>query len=438
MNTRARRPLWWRLFALFAALSLIAAACGDDDGETVDDTTDDTEAEDETPQAAGADGTLQLGYLLPQSGDLAFLGPPMIRAVEMAVEEINEAGGVLGNDVELFGADDGTDPDVASTALDRLIASDRIDAFIGAAASGVSRGIMGKVREAGVVQCSPSNTAADLPNIADRAGGFYFRTAPPDDLQGPALADVIAEDGHETVSIIALNDEYGQGFSEYLRPALEEAGIEVVADVAYDPRGTTFDADVREALEPGPDAVALISFPDTGSSILSTMIEQGAGPGDIPIYTADGMQSGSLYELIDENDPSVVEGIKGTAPSAAPEAGRPGWLEEFQAFAPDTDTIFSAHAYDCAIIIALATVAAGTDEPSAIRDHMIDVTRDGEDCSTFAECVELLEAGEDINYNGASGPLNFTEDGQPGAGSYDVWEFDANGEVVVLRQVEVD
>src|SRR5437879_754470 len=119
-----RNPLW-RLVAVLFAAALLAAACGSDNKSNTSATT-------QKPAPSGtSDGTLKLGYLLPQTGDLSFLGPPMIKGVEMAIRDINAAGGVNGKDVQLAQADDGTDPDVASAAVDKLLNTDKVDAIIG-------------------------------------------------------------------------------------------------------------------------------------------------------------------------------------------------------------------------------------------------------------------------------------------------------------------
>src|SRR4051812_47626458 len=184
-----RNPLW-RLVAILMALGLVAAACGSDDKKDASATTT-------TEKAAGAsdagDGTLKIGYLLPQTGDLSFLGPPMIKGVEMAIRDINAAGGVNGKDVELAAADDGTDPDVASTAVDKLLNTDKVDAVIGAAATSVTLAVIDKITGQKVVECSPSNTGSNLTTYEDN--GYYFRTAPPDNLQSAALGDTITDDG---------------------------------------------------------------------------------------------------------------------------------------------------------------------------------------------------------------------------------------------------
>lgn len=414
-----KRPI--RLAGVATAMALVLAACGGDDDEASTD-------------RGNVDGTLQIGLLLPQTGDLAAVGPPMFSAARMAVAEINDAGGVLGNPVAVAEGDDGggSNNDLASTTADRMLTTDRVDAILGAAASGTSKTVIDRITGAGAVMCSPSATAAELSTVEDN-GGYFFRTAPPDNLQGPALADLITSDGHERVAVIVRNDAYGIGFGQFLVDGLEANGATVVPSepIAYDPRGTAFDADVAKVVDAQADAVALISFPDTGGLIVKSMIQQGIGPDTVPLYVADGMQSNTLWEKVDPGDPSVVEGVKGTAPSAAPESGNPAFPEAFAAFAPGTDTIFSAHAYDCTMVMALAAEAAGSDDPARIRDEMIAVTTGGEECSSFAQCKALLDEGTDIDYQGASGPVDFVErsggGGEPSAGTYDVYVYGADG-----------
>lgn len=431
-----------RLVALLAALVLVAAACGDDgdaeDGAADTEETTTTEGEGDDGAAAqrgNVDGVLKLGSVLPSTGDLAVLGEPMNRAVDMALRDINEAGGVLGEDVQLVAEDSGTNEDVANSAVDRLIGPEQVDAVIGAASSRISLSVIDKITGAEVVQCSPSNTGLDFTTYED--GGYYFRTAPPDNLQGQVLSDAITGDGHETVAVMNLADAYGQGFADSLADSLTEAGAEVVAEVPYDPQGTNFDADVDQIVGASPDAVALIAFPETGAVIVQTMIEKGVGPDDVAHYYTDGLQSGTLAENVDPSDPAVLDGVRGTAPSASPPSGADFFPEQFSEFAPGVDTIFSAHAYDCTVITALATVAAGSDASPDIQSEMNAVTRDGTQCVGFVECRDLLEAGEDIDYQGASGALDFVDAGEPGVGEYDLWHFDAEGAVVVDETVQI-
>ena len=208
-----RRSLWFRHLAVLSVLGLVLAACGTDDDEPDDDPVDqDVDDDDEDVEDVERDeGALSLGYILPESGPLAFLGPPQIEAVNLAVQDINDAGGVLGNDVTVSAGDEAGDAAVASESAERLI-GEGVDAIIGAAASGMSLAIVDAVTGAGVLQCSASNTA---PTFTDGDyGGLYFRTAPTDALQGPVLAEAIVEDGNTQVAILARADDYGRGLME--------------------------------------------------------------------------------------------------------------------------------------------------------------------------------------------------------------------------------
>ena len=170
------------------------------------------------------------------------------------------------------------------------------------------------------------------------------------------------------------------------------------------------------------------------------MIKQGAGPADVPLYVTDGMQANELYELVDESDPAVTAGIRGTAASAAPEDGAAFFPDAFAAFAPEVESpIYSAQSYDCVILFALAAEKAQSDAPFDIAKEMINVsngeTDDAEKCGTYADCLALLEEDKDIDYDGASGALDFSEYGEPSAGSYDVYTFGDDGTYAVDEQV---
>jgi ABC-type branched-subunit amino acid transport system substrate-binding protein len=377
-----------------------------------------------------ANGTLKVGTLLPQTGQLESLGPPMVAGVQMGVQEVNDAGGVNGAPVELIETDDGTDPDIANTAVDRLLQED-VDVIIGAAASGVTTAVIDKITGAGIVECSPSNTGVQFTDYPDE--GLYFRTAPPDNLQSQVLADLIVDDGNADVVVVARSDEYGEGFADFLEQELDGAGANVLDVILYDPEAASFDDVAEDISAADPEAVALISF-DEGGSVMTAAIEAGVGPGDLQWYGTDGIQSSTFYENVDPNNPAIVEGIRGTAPSAAPENGEATFQDRFQAFAPGLDTIYSGHAYDCVVIAALAAAQAGSDASGEIADNIVSVTKKGTKCSLYADCIALIEDGENIDYQGAAGPLQFVKAGEPGKGAYDTWTFAADASVEVIDE----
>lgn len=435
-----------RVLALLAALALVAMGCATEDGAG-DEPTDDTTAEEPTgaPTATetgmatatetatetgteGAGGGLHIGYLLPETGQLAFLGPPQIAAAEMAVSEINEAGGVMGEDVTLTGADEAGDAAVASTSTDRLLADD-VNAIIGAAASGMSLAVIDKITGAGVLQCSGSNTAPTFTEYED--DGLYFRTAPSDALQGPVLAETIIGDGHSRVALMGRADDYGQGLVEATSAALSESGAEVVAEVIYDPEAATFSAEVEQVASANPEAVVVISF-DEGVQIIQELIEAGFGPDQVGVYGADGIRDAELSASIDPGNPNVIDGFKGTAPDTAVDEE---WTQRFEEFAPGTDTIFSAQVFDCVTLVALAATVAGSTEGDAMAAEIVGLTQGDTECTGYEECAQLLEDGESIDYQAASGFDQFTDAGEPNGGLYEIWEWQ-EGELTTLDSVE--
>jgi len=242
------------------------------------------------------DGKLVLGTILPQTGSLAFLGPPEFAGFDLAISDINAAGGVLGQPVTGIKGDSGdATTDTANQTVDRLL-SQNVDAIIGAASSGVSLTVIDKITGAGVVQFSPANTSKKLSDYPDK--GLYFRTAPSDILQGAVIGGVIADDGNATVGIIARNDAYGTGLLEDTKKALADAGVKVVAEKVYDEKAQTFDAEVDEIAAADPDAILVIGF-DESSRILTTMVEKGVGPAKKAVYGVDGNMGNALGEAFD-------------------------------------------------------------------------------------------------------------------------------------------
>ncbi len=391
-----------RVGAVLAAAALVLTACGgDDEPGTATPTNDDTSSD----AAPKGDGVLTIGNLLPATGDLAFLGPPEFAGVKLAVEDINAAGGVLGEDVVAIDGDsgDGT-PDIAGAEVDKLFNND-VDAIIGAAASGVSVSVIDKITQAGVIHFSPANTAAGFDTYDDN--GLYFRTAPSDRLQGSVLGNLAVEDGFSNVAVMARQDFYGEGLAEQVQTTLQEKGANVAEYVLYSANAQNYTAEVNKIAAAKPDALVLIAFEET-TKIIPQLIAKGIGPKDIQIYFVDGNLSND-YKF-------DLTGVKGTLPvSGDPD---PGFNDRLLEVDPKLkDFSYAPQSYDAAIIIALAAVAAGDDAGEAVGAEIINVTKEGTQCSTFEECAQLLEDGEDIDYEGASGPTDMNDTGSPASGT---------------------
>jgi ABC-type branched-subunit amino acid transport system substrate-binding protein len=255
-------------------------ALDDDATEFVLTGDEDGAAADEGPAVvttASNGGPLVIGTLLPLTGNLAFLGPPEVAGAKLALNDINEAGGVFGQPVTLVEGDSGdASTDTATQTVDRLLQSGA-NAIIGAASSGVSLTVIDAITGAGVLQFSPANTSDQFTTYNDN--GLYFRTAPPDTLQARALADLIIADGNNTVGILALNDPYGTGLAENTLKNLVSAGLseDDIVSITYDPQAANFDSEVQEMVDFNPDAIVVIGFEES-SRIIQGLNANGIGP----------------------------------------------------------------------------------------------------------------------------------------------------------------
>lgn len=404
-----KRQSWLRRIAMMAVLALIVAACGDSDD----------------------DQQLHLGYILPQTGALAFLADPLIGGVELAVQDINAAGGVLGNEILLSEGDEANDAALASEAAQRLI-NDGVHAIVGAAATGMTNAIIDAVTGAGILQCSGSNTGPAFRTT--EANGLYFRTAPSDALQGAFAADVILDDGHTDVAIAVQATAYGTGLGDALQEALEAADANVSVYVTYDPEAANFNAEVAQITDSSATAVYIVGY-DESAQLIAGLIEAGYGPQDFAIYGADGSRGRDLALAVDPNNPGILEGMMGTAPTAD-ESADTGFIDRFLEERGDVETIYAAEKYDCAIIIALAAELAGSVNGADMAEVLFEVTSNGTPCSTFAECKDLIADGEDFAYQTASGIVlaeTPTGNHEPDSAFFEKWRFDANGEIEQLH-----
>lgn len=259
------------------------------DGEAltyIDDSVAPTEGEPPAltdKKNAGADGQLSIGGYLPLTGSLASLGPPEVAAVELAIGEINDEGGVLGKDIVWVPGDssDSANFDKGAQTIQGHIAKG-VDAIVGAASSSVSLNTLKLVTDAGILQISPANTSPDLTTAKD--GGLYFRTAPADVLQGRILANLLLEDGHTNVAMLSLQDAYGEGLAKYTTIPFEDGGGTMVTEpdseekaIFYDPTAQSFSAEVTEVKGLDPDAIVLIGF-DESAKVVDELVKQGIGP----------------------------------------------------------------------------------------------------------------------------------------------------------------
>jgi neutral amino acid transport system substrate-binding protein len=431
-----------------AALSLALAACGsgDDDQPSAEDTATASEDAGESPAAdvtndpcaAGTSSadTFKVGGILPITGNLAFLGPPEIAGVGLAVSDLNAAGGVNGADAchQIEDSGDTSDLAVSSNSADKLVQGEP-SVVIGAASSSVTENVVQTFEDAQVTEVSPANTATSLSGVSP----FYFRTVVPDSVQGNALATLIASDGYQKLGFLVFNDTYGTG----LRNEVEKNFVANGGECTYGCKGdgnefpalqTTFSSEVSAVLATNPDAVMIIAFDET-KAIVPELVAQGWDMSKT--YLTDGNTS----DYSDDLPPESMTGSQGTVPGADAS-------EDFKAQASAwnklvngeelSDYSYAAESYDAVMLAALAAVRGGANDSVTVRDNYEAVAgaTDGEECTSYEDCVALLDEGSEIKYTGPSGigPLNEAHD--PVSGFVGIFAFDEQNTPVLASTIE--
>lgn len=428
-----KRTMVLKTVAVLGAASLALAACSSDPVDDVtsaaEEVASDTETavEDVTDECAAT--SLVLGTLLPATGDLAFLGPPEFAGVELALEEIDAAGGVLGSPVTYIEGDSGdTTTDIASQTVDSQLAQG-VNAIIGAASSGVSLTVIDKITSNGVVQFSPANTAPILTTYEDN--GLYFRNSPSDVLQGAVIAQSAVDAGITNMAVVARQDPYGEGLAAATVKNFTDAGGTITSDILYDPAAPSFEAEVAEIKAGGPDAVAVIGFEET-VKLVQEMIKQGVGPADVQLYLVDGNLSTTAFE---DFPAGTMDGTVGTVPSGSVDLTT--FNDRLLAFDPAlTDFSYGPQSYDATMVIALAAQKAGCASGVDIAAALPDVAGNGgEECTTYADCLALLAAGTEIDYMGVTGGVDFNEFGDLLEGTISINEYTSNTEFSEIGSV---
>jgi ABC-type branched-subunit amino acid transport system substrate-binding protein len=448
MNDDLRKWLPWILVAAVAVVIVIVIAvnaggeddvaattttAGDSTTTTVEETT--TTAEETTTTVEETTTTdapvalepipVRIGAILPQTGGLASIIDALEEPIRMGVEEIN---GVSAGLVTVDFVDSGTDPSIASTNIDQFLTGEH-SAIIGPAATGVANAVWDKVNTSEMLMCSGSSTGAIF--SGPEFNPYHIRTAPSDEIQGPLLGNIIVADGYANVAVVWRSDEYGVGFGSAVADSVEDAGATVVLREGYDFTQTSYTDLANKIVASGADAVAMIVFAEGGQIVLD--LESAGFDGQV--YVADGFVDNITADAVGGRT-DLVEGFKGTYPALAPATGEATFVDRLKTFAPDAPTIFSAHKYDCLVTLVLAAQVAQSNDPKVFVDEVIGVTRDGEKCSLVGDCLELVWAGVNIDYDGASGKLDFSDNGEPGIGTYDVFLYGTDMARETLEQVE--
>jgi ABC-type branched-subunit amino acid transport system substrate-binding protein len=389
-----------------------------------------------SPSTRSRDGILSFGTLLPKNtGAFVYTGPALDAGVQLAMKDINEAGGIpslTAVKLDLGNQRDEDDPatDTASRSIDELL-SHQVDVIIGPATSAVALKVIDKVTCAGAILFSPANTAQVLTTYPDR--GLYFRTASSSVTEGTVLGKLVVADGNSTAVVMSRDDVYGNDLRAATVTAIQQSGGKVLDSFHYDPKARNYTNDIQRIKDKNPDAIVLIGFSES-ASILSDMIQKGLNPKNKRIYGSTANFNNTLAGQVDPQDLGVLAGMRG----AVPEVGDDMFVKRLREANPGLHNLnYAAQAYDAVVITALAAAVAGTDEPAAIAKEINSVTKGGEKCTSFSACMMLVKNRKDIAYGGPSGPLEFSDPGESGSATYLISEIQADNTVKTLRKERV-
>jgi len=419
--------------ALLAASAISLSACS----STTPTTTTSAGTSTSSSAAAAAAEPLTVGTLLPITGTLAFLGPPEIAGVGLAIDDINEAGGVLGSEVEEVSADSGdsTDMNVSTQGATELI-NGGADVVIGAASSSVSLNVVDQITEAGIMMISPANTSTTLSGYSP----LYSRTAPPDTVQGAALGSAVLDSGYSKVAVIVQNEDYGTGLRDNVQKAVEDGGGEVVYGATgggqeFAPGESNFSSIVTEALATKPDTIVIVAFEETVAIVKALLA---AGWDTTNLFLCDG----NTADYSKDFDAGTLEGAQGTIPGAQAsddfKAKLSDWYKESEGEAL-TDFSYGPESYDATILAALAAVRGGATDGQTISDNLQAVSGSESgavEVSTYADGVAALAEGKEIAYKGIAGIGAINDKNDTSSAFIGVYSYDGDNKPVFDRAVE--
>jgi ABC-type branched-subunit amino acid transport system substrate-binding protein len=269
---------------------------------------------------------------------------------------------------------------------------------------------------------------------------FLFRTPISDAAQGQVLAKLVQDLGYTKVCTMYVNNAYGQGLSENFAAAYTG---EVTAQVSHPDQtaATTYVSELNKCVENDPEALVAISYP----------------VGQAQVYLKEALENNIIDKFVfvdGTKDPKMFDalgwpqfdGLSGTSPGALPPSDFTSkFNEQYEAaYGSLYQTPFVREAYDAVMVIALAAEKAGSTDPTAIRDALRDVsnapgTLVGSPPEGIAAALEAVRKGEDVNYDGASGSVEFDEAGDVLLGAIDTWHIDAATKTLVTdKSYKVD
>ncbi|MGG7539757.1 ABC transporter substrate-binding protein [Rhizobium sp. Nf11,1] len=361
--------------------------------------------------AAADDSEIVLGALMPLSGAGGPFGQEMLASAKVALEEINAAGGPLGRKIRLVEENDETNAEAGVRAARKLVDVDKVSAIFGTWASSVTLAVAPIVQEKGLILLSNSG-ASRITEVQKK--GHVFRLEPDDLLFGKAYAEYAAQQGWKKAAVLGLNVPFTQSTVDALKQRFEERGGKITSFVTYNEEQTTFTTEVARVLSDQPDFVHISGYEPDTIAILKAAYQSG-------LTTRFIVPGFSVSADLIKNAGPAADGLLLVEEGVSEDS--PAYQRLAKQLGSDRYYSFGAQAYDEMVILALAIEAAKSTDGKALDKAIREITgTGGTKVTSFAEGVAALRKGERIDYDGASGPLDFDANGNIAKANFRVSE----------------
>ena len=370
----------------------------------------------------GSGENITLGALLPQTGDLAALGKNTAAGVKLAVKQANGNNDNFKVSLEL--QDSGTQESIAQSAMQQLLAKN-VSAIVGAVSSAVCLSVVDTTVQARIPMISPACTTPQLTHYKD--DGYFYRTAAPSEAQGTLLAQLAYKDGKRNVAVMAVNNSYGQSIADNFVKEFTSLGGTIAVNVKYDAASKSFTAETQQVAGAKPDAIVLVGYVDTAAAIVHDAAQRGLL--DLQWYTGDGIRDNTFPKQALPSEPQKIYTWKGigvgTVDSDAAHRYEDAYQKEYSGKAPS----FSAQAYDATWVSILAAILAHQNGDT-VKDEIANVTDASGTKCVAEDCIPLVAKGTKgtkVAYQGATGAVEFDQNGDPAKAVFGVWQFSDGG-----------
>jgi ABC-type branched-subunit amino acid transport system substrate-binding protein len=387
-----------------------------------------------------ADCDVTIGVVMELTGPAGAYGQAGAKAVEMAVRDLNDAGG-FGDGCKILTdtRDSQSQGTVAVDQATQLVNIKKVPVIIGGIISSTTIPILTSVTApAGVVQVSPASSSPTLTQLGrdGKTNGIFFRTITSDALQGTAAAKYAIDQGLKKVAIINVNNDFGVNMVKEFSAAYTKLGGTITSTTPYNEKQSSYSAEASAAMAGSPDALYLVSYPVDGATIARAWISSG-GPDKFLLN--DGMNSSDFITAVGAQYLNDAYGTSSGTTDTASTAYFNANFEAFSGIKPDAPA--AVQSYDAGAIVALAIAKAGKGDSAAIKAAIPEVVAaDGTPIfagkEEFAKALALIKAGKPIKYEGVIGPVSFDQYGDI-TGPFRLWRI-KDGQVTTVGEMSAD